>query len=60
MVGIADRKRFGQRELEGQVAAPVVTHGIRRLELRPEAELALIPGGLSVCEGCLLYTSRCV
>ena len=50
MIGIADRERLGQRKLEGNVVARVVTHRVLGLEARPLAEFALIPCGLRVGE----------
>ncbi len=50
VIGVADRERLGQRELERDVVAAVVAHRVGRLVLRPEAQLALVPGRLRVGE----------
>ncbi len=50
VIGVAQREGLGQRELEGDVGAIEVAHGVLGLVLRPEAHLALVPRGLAVAK----------
>ena len=51
MARIADREGFRERKLKRDVLALIVAHGAGGLELGPEIELALVPGGLGIVEG---------
>ena len=50
MVSITNGECFRKSELERDIFSLIVTHGILRLKLRPEAKLSLVPSRLRIRE----------